>query len=167
MPAGLAWGHRGNPAVALQVHQLYAEPVLLSGMCSLLLKKSEITLIDQHLKKTYQQLQKLMDKTPACVVYFLGGTLPGTAKLHLKLMSLFGMITRSPGSVLHSHALEIFTSAKSSSNSWFQQVREVFALYQLPCPHRLLLFPPTSLSYKKLFKSKVIDFWEARLRYTA
>ena len=128
LPAGLSWAHRGNPAVALQVHQLYVEPVLLSGMCSLLLKKSEIILIDQHLKKSLRQLQKLMDKTPSCVVYFLGGTLPGVAKIHLRQMSLFGMIARSPGSVLHTHAINVLTSAKLSANSWFQQVRDVCIL---------------------------------------
>ena len=30
--AGLARSHRGNPAASIRVHQLYATPVLLSGL---------------------------------------------------------------------------------------------------------------------------------------
>ena len=82
MPLGLALHHRGNPAAALHLHKLYAAPVLLSGMATLVLKKSEVVLIDQHIKNTVLKLQKLMDRTPACVVYFLGGVLPGTALIH-------------------------------------------------------------------------------------
>ena len=82
LPLGLARGHRGNPAASLRIHQLYASPVLLSGLASLVLNNSETKLIDSYMKKTSQNLQKLMDKTPACVVSFLGGSLPGTALLH-------------------------------------------------------------------------------------
>ena len=41
LPVGLAKSNRGNPAAALRVHQVYGSPVLLSGMNTLLLKKSE------------------------------------------------------------------------------------------------------------------------------
>ena len=84
LPVGLARGHRGNPAAAIRVHHMYATSVLLSGLNSLVLKKTEIAMLDQHMKISMQSLQKLMDKTPSCVVAFLGGVLPGTAQLHIK-----------------------------------------------------------------------------------
>ena len=65
LPLGLARGHRGNPAASLRIHQLYASPVLLSGLASLVLSNSETKLIDSYMKETSQNLQKLMDKTPA------------------------------------------------------------------------------------------------------
>ena len=46
---GSARHHRGNQAAGLKLEQLYAGPVLLSCIGSLVLKKSELTLIDQHL----------------------------------------------------------------------------------------------------------------------
>ena len=167
LPAGLAWGHRGNPAVALHVQKLYAEPVLLSGLGSLVLKKSEISMISQYLKITVQSLQKLMDRTPPCVVYFLGGVLPGTAIIHKKQLSIFGMVIRSPGSVIHTHAVQILSSAKPSSQSWFLHIRELCLLYQLPHPMSLLEEPPTASIYNSLVKSKIVDYWEIRLRAEA
>ena len=43
---GVGRGHRGNPAACLRIHQLYGTPVLLSGVGSLILKKSEIDILD-------------------------------------------------------------------------------------------------------------------------
>ena len=71
LPVGLAKGHRGNPAASIRAHSLYCSPVLLSGISTLILKKSEMRLVDQHIKQTLQRLQKLCNKTPNC--------LPGTA----------------------------------------------------------------------------------------
>ena len=41
---GLAQRHRGNPAVGLKVAQIYATPVLLSGLASLVLSQSELNI---------------------------------------------------------------------------------------------------------------------------
>ena len=41
-------GHRGNPAAAIRVHHLYATPVLLSGLSSLVLKKTEVAMIEDY-----------------------------------------------------------------------------------------------------------------------
>ena len=84
LPVGMARRHRANPAYTLNAHQVYGTSVLLSGTATLILSKSETKIIYQKLKSTVQNLQKLYDKTPASVVYFLGGQLPGEALLHLK-----------------------------------------------------------------------------------
>ena len=52
LPFGLARGHRGNPAASLCLNNLYATPVLLSGLGSLVLHNTEITMLDNYLKKT-------------------------------------------------------------------------------------------------------------------
>ena len=64
LSAGIGHGHLGNPAAKLKVHQLYCTPVLLSGLASLVLSKSEIKLIDSHYQITLQNIQKLHPKTP-------------------------------------------------------------------------------------------------------
>ena len=79
LPVGTAKTHRGKPAVNLNAHRTYGLPVLFSGMGSLVLKSSKVNIIDQYIKVTLQQMQKLRDKTPHCVVMFLGGQLPGRA----------------------------------------------------------------------------------------
>ena len=149
------------------INNIYTTPVLFSGLSSLILKSTEITMIDQYLKQTVQRLQKLMDKTPACIVAFLGGQLPGTALLHLKQLSLFGMISRLPGNCLHLHAKHILTSARPSSSSWFQQVRDLCLLYQLDHTLSILQNPPKKDPFNRLIKSSIIDHWETKLREKA
>ena len=167
LPLGLARGHRGNPAASLRIHQIFATPVLFSGMGSLVLSSAEINMIDQYMKTTVQNLQKLMDKTPACVVAFLGGALPGIALLHLKQLTIFGMITRLKGSELHKFAIQVLTSARPSLNSWFQHVRGLCMLYQLPHPLSLLEEIRSKGKFEKLVKSRVLNYWECKLRLEA
>ena len=111
---GMSQNHRGNPSSSLKVLSLYCTPVLLSGLAPLILTKSEVTLIERHYKETLLRLLRLPKKTPRSVVYFLAGSLPGVALLHSRQLSLFGMITRDSGSVLHQHAENIFLSSSIS-----------------------------------------------------
>ena len=163
LPAGLALHHHGNPAAGLRVEQMYSFPKLLSGLSALVLTKFEVNLISAHYKNTLQRIMKLHDRTPDPVIYFLAGSLPCTALLHLRQLSLFGMICRLKENILISLAMKVLVEAKPSANSWFQQIREVCILYNLPHPILLLECPPTKLSFKKLCKLKVHEYWHAKL----
>ena len=76
------------------------------------------------------------------------------------------MICRLPGDPLQNHAYYIL-STSSSPTSWLIQVRNIFLLYQLPHPLKLLQDPPNKEAFKKLVKSKVTDFWEKKLQNEA
>ena len=167
LPVGLARAHRGNPAASLRVHQMYGIPALLSGITTLVLKKSETDLIDQYVKNTLQNLQKLMPRTPPCVVLFLGGHLPGEAHLHLRQLTIFGMICRLEESILHQIADYLLSTARASSGSWFLLIRNLCLQYRLPTPLTLLHHPPTKAQFKSLIKSHIIDYWETQLRSEA
>ena len=108
-----------------------------------------------------------MERSPACVVAFLAGQLPGIAILHIKQLALFGMVARLPGNVLNKHAHNILTSAKSSASSWFQQIRDLCIQYKLPHPLSILQNPSKKQIHNRLVKSKVIDYWEQELRHQA
>ena len=164
---GLARGHRGNPAAGFKVHQLYGTPVLMSGLAPLLLSKSEITIIEQHYKETIRSLQRLHSCTPSPVIYFLAGSLPGIALLHQRQLSLFGMISRLPDNILHEHAKNIFSSETIANKSWFTQIRELCLCYRLPHPLNILSTPPSKEVFKKMVKSRIIDYWEIKLREEA
>ena len=105
---------------------------------------------------------------PQSVCYFLAGSLPGEALLHLRQLSLVGMISDLPGSTIHCIAVDSF-SAKSATPSWFDQVRETCLQYQLPHPLELLAVPPphTKDGFKSLAKKHVINYWEIKLRMEA
>ena len=161
---GLAQRHRGNPAVGLKVAQIYATPVLLSGLASLVLSQSELNILDNHFKKTVQYVQKLHPKTPESIVYFLGGCLPVEAEIHLRQLSRFGMVARLPQDPLNIHARYVLTEAKTTFKSWFTQIRDISLLYGLPHPLVILDNPPNKERYAKLVKSRIIDYWENKLR---
>ena len=158
--AGLASGHRGSPAAALKVHQLYCAPRLFSGLASLVLSKIETTVIDSHYQNTLQQLQKLHSRTQRSFIYFLSGSLPGEALLHLRQLSLFSMICHLPEDPLHKRAQYALTSLTQTSRSWFHQIRNISLQYGLPHPLTLLETPLTKEQYKKLAKQQVVEYWQ-------
>ena len=166
LPAGLARGHRANPAAAVRVERLYGIPVLLSGLATLVLRTTEVGMLASHFKKHVQRLLKLHKLTSEPVVWFLAGCLPLQALLHLRILSLFGMITRLHGgkNVLADHARHILSTAKPSSKSWFLEVQKICLQYLLPHPIAFLDNPPTKYSFKRQVKSAVIDYWEQTLR---
>ena len=112
---GLAKGRRTNPAVSLRVLTIYGTPVLMSGLSSLVLSSKEVSCIDQQHKRTLQNIIKLSTNSPSSLVHFVAGSLPGSALLHLRQLSLFGIVCRLTTDPLHHHA--VLTS--SSSPSWF------------------------------------------------
>ena len=148
LSAGLARGHRGNPAASLRVEQLYGLPVLLSGTAALVLKKTEESHIDMHYKNKLQSLMKLHQKTPDPVVYFLSGSLPASARLHLKQLSLFSMISRLPNNILHRIASHILISGNDNCGSWFIHIRDLCLKYGLPHPISQLQNPLPKLAAK-------------------
>ena len=108
--AGVARGHRGNPAASLHVDQVYGIPVLLSGLGPLVLSKPELSLITKHHRDIISNIQRLLPCTPRSVVYFLAGSLPGEALLHLRQLSIFGMICRLKDSVSYKVAMDLLSS---------------------------------------------------------
>ena len=119
LASGLARGHRSNPAACIQVMNMYGTPVLMSGLGSLVLNSYEINTLHQHHGETLRGYQKLHDDTPQAFIYFMAGSLPAIAILHLRQLSLFGMISRLPGDPLQNLAKQILITSKQNDISWF------------------------------------------------
>ena len=167
LPVGMAKAHRGNISAIMKAHHMYCMPVLFSGIAALILKSSETSLIDQYVKDTLSNLQKLMPRTPAPVVHFLAGQLPGTAQLHLRHLTLFGMICRLQESIIHKASEYQLTTSQLTNGSWIMNIRDLCLKYDLPTPLALLQSPPPKCSFKALVKAHVLDFWEQKLRSEA
>lgn len=164
---GIARGHRGNPAASIHVDRVYGVPVLLSGLAPLVLSEPEQSLINQHHKDKMSNFQRLLPCTPRAVIYFLGGSLPGVALLHLRQLSIFGMITRLPENILNKLATSVFSSSVPITKSWFGQVQDLCTKYHLPQPLQLLQSPLSKYQMKKLCKKQVLNYWEELLRAEA
>ena len=159
LPSGLSKNHNANPSASLKIHHLYALPVLMSGMASVILLQSEIDIISRHFRKTLRLLMKLPEKSPDIVLYYLAGTLPFEGHLHIKQLGLFSMISRLPNSNLHRLAKNILATHPDSSKSFFVIVRKLCQKYCLQSPLSLLENPPTKSSFKSLVKSRVLDYY--------
>ena len=165
LPSGIALNHHGSPAASLRVHTLYCLPVLLSGLPSLVLSKSEVKILSTCFKTNLQRLMKLPEKTPDPAIYFLAGSLPLNAIFHLRQLSLFSMICHMQNNVLKDHAIRTLTNKKDKS--WFHVLRSICVQYDLPHPLNLLYSPPVKSNFKSLCKSKVHDYWHRKLSHDA
>ena len=91
----------------MRIHQLYAVPVLFSGLASLCLIKKEVSMIESAHLKVVQNLMKLHDKTPRCFTYLVAGCLPAEAVLHQRQLTLFLMVCHLRGNPLNEYAVPI------------------------------------------------------------
>ena len=160
LPTGLARRHRGNPAVSIKLSLLYGAPVLLSGVASLVLTQKELSILDGHYLRSIQGLLRLHERTPRSVVYFLAGTLPVRALLHQRILSLFSMVCHLQGDPLNEHARHSLLLSTLCPKSWFQQVKNICALYGLPHPLQLLENPPKKELFKRLVKKSIVRYWQ-------
>ena len=162
--SGMARRHRANPLASLRANTIFGIPVLFSGLASLILNKHETDIISQHLKETVQNLLKLHQKTPEPFIFFIAGSLPGEALLHMKQLTLFGAICRLPGNVLNTIASNILTSMTDKDTSWFAQIRALCFRYALPHPLIQLNNPLTKDKFKTLLKQNIVQYWQEHLR---
>ena len=154
LPAGMAFHHLANPAASLMVEKLYCLPVLLSGLATLVLTKSEESMINRYHKNTLRMLMKLPSNTPDAAVYFLAGSLPAAAYLHQKQLTLFNMICHLEENLLKKHAIDILTKHKqTSAKSWFHHIVTLSQKYDLP--HPLLLLNDPEPKFKKIVSEKI------------
>ena len=167
LSSGLARHHRANPASSLRTEQLYGLPVLLSGVASLTLLKSEKDTLDLHYKTTLESLLKIHAKTPRSFVFFMSGSLPLQATLDLRQLGLFAMISRLKDNILNRIAKHLLVISQDSSRSWFVQIKEICQKYQLPHPLTILESPPSKIPFKLLAKRHVQHYWEVKLREEA
>ena len=77
--SGLAHHHKGNPYASLKVEKCFGEPVLLSGLSSLILTKKEENCLSQHYKSYLERILRIFPSSPSSFVYFV-------AILHLNIL---------------------------------------------------------------------------------
>ena len=160
--------HNSYPSTTLYLHRMYGTPVLLSGLASLYLSPKELEAISKQYKSMLCRLQKLPDNTPDSVIYFLARQLPSSALIHLKQLSLLGMSSRlGYSSILQDIGVKVLSSQNVVKKSWFIQINMVCCKYGLPEALSILRCPPTRESWKRLCRSKIVSWWELKLRNDA
>ena len=161
---GLARSHRGNIAAGLRLEKIYGAPVLLSGCASLVLSTAEMSTLHCHYRTVIRQILRLPKNTPECFVMLASGSLPSTAIIHLRMLSLLGMIGRlGRDGILCRIGFNSLTSA-SNSKSWFIMLRHVTQKYGLTDPLLVLQQPGSKNAWKTLCRKQVTLWWEEYFR---
>ena len=123
-----------------------------------ILNKGETDILSHHVKQTVEGLLKLHPKTPEPVVFLLSGTMPAEATLHLKQLTLFGMICRLPDNILNKIAYEALLISDDKDKSWFGQIRSLCFKYALPHPLKQITTPLPKENYKNLIKLNIAEY---------
>ena len=100
---------------------------------------------------------------PDPALYFLAGSLPLEAYLHMRVLSNFSMICHLQNNPLHSIAKNALIRARPSSRSWFTMLREICIKYNLPHPLNLLDSPLPPIKFKTMYKLKIKEYWRIYL----
>ena len=95
----------------------------------------------------------------------MAGCLPAVAVVHLKMLSLLGMISRlEAGSILQEIGRNALLSATPNKKSWFIKIREICTQYCLPDPLLVLQDEMSKEAWKNKCKATILSYWGNRLR---
>ena len=131
---------------------------MLYGLESQVLKKKDVTVINQYHKTLLKQLMHLPKRTADAAVYILAGEIPVEADLHIKILNQLGNILRSTG-VERDIAERQLALKKDSSSSWFIYVKKILEKYDFPSIYDLLNDPPVKTLWNLNIKKIFVNFW--------
>ena len=80
----------------------------------------------------------------------------------MKRFGLLGMVSRA-GPQNDLNKLAVFLLHNQVSTSLFFKLRDLSAMYTLPDPLQILLFPPPKNVFKNLVRKRILDYWHKKL----
>ncbi|CAG2253967.1 unnamed protein product [Mytilus edulis] len=121
-----------------------------------LAKKSNYQNFDQN------YLEAVEDETEIILKICL---LPLEAEIHIKIITLFGNITRSERSSLEWRIAERQLQIKTySSNSWFIDLKKICGKYDIIEIEQYLDKPLTKIEWKRFITKKIHKYWEGAIK---
>ena len=160
-------GHDGLDAgAARDLIRAYITPRLLYGLEACVLTATQIQKLELYFRKLLRQVQSLPESTAKPAVYMLIGILPLEATLHIRVLSLFGAISRL--SLQHSlRQLAIRQLAlQETPGSWFLYAQEIALLYGINLAN-VIISPWPKETWKQYVKCIISEHWENKLLKTA
>ena len=160
MPTGM---HGENGLSPVAIHTLIMTVVLprmLHGLDSVILKQKDVQSLDSQYSKILCNLLSLREKVAKEAVYLLFGLLPIEAEIHVRVLTLYGAITR-----LHPHsplAEVVFrqVSGQGNASSWFMYVRKIAVKYDIETTVlRAACAPWQAHGWKRLVNDTIRQHW--------
>ena len=136
--AGLHGQNGMDPRSSARTIQLYVMPRLVHGLEATILRRGDVVQLEIYYRKLLRQVQSLPESTAMEAVYLMIGLLPIEALIHQRALSLFGSISRlEPTDTLYQLALRQMSVKTPNSDSWFSQIRQFAAQYDLDLDSQL------------------------------
>ena len=105
---------------------------MLYSLEVVILTTSQVNALEIAYKKILTDLQALSKNVASQAIYLLIGLLPFEAELHLRILTLWGAITRQPeGSAIRDLAIRKISVYNRPKDSWFTYALKVASKYKL------------------------------------
>ena len=154
MGAGLHCGNGLKQSVCGKLWSTYVVPRLLYGLEVLDLTGKDIKALEQYQRKSLRQIQSLPDKTHNAAVLALLGILPLERVIHKNMLNLFGRWILFEG-VEKDIAVRHLATKSEAEVSWFNRIKQLLEMYELPLPSQLLENAPTKIKWKKMVNKAI------------
>ena len=154
MGAGLHCGNGLKQSVCGKLWSTYVVPRLLYGLEVLYLTGKDIKALEQYQRKSLRQIQSLPDKTHNAAVLALLGILPLERVIHKNMLNLFGRWILFEG-VEKDIAVRQLATKSEAEASWFNRIKQLLEMYDLPLPSQLLENAPTKIKWKKMVNKAI------------
>ncbi len=156
-----------DPGTAVHLVKTYILPKLLYGLDSVILRRKDIDELETYYRKLLRQIQGLPDTTANEAVYLLIGALPLEASLHMRLLGVFGNITRlNKGHTLYQLARRQLAVKDQKSHSWFIYISKIAAEYEIDL-HQALVYPWKKQHWKSYIKTLIEGCWWDKIKTRA
>ena len=167
--AGLSGIENIGPEVAIRGFNIYILPILLHGLETLMLTKSEMNELELFQREMLRRFMKLPESTAIPAIHLLSGTLPIEAEIHKRSLGLLrSVLDANPDCppAVFMKAFMVRQLAMEESNSWATKMRSLLKQYQLPPANTLIQHPPKKQQWKDALKG-VNKFWFEKLKKEA
>ena len=168
MPTGMHGENGISPAASRKIVVAYILPRLLYGLEALVLNKTERSAIDRAYKSLLKPLLSLREATADEAVYLLIGLLPAEAELDVRILALFGGITRLEQSHPLLHLALRQATYPTNEKGWFSQVFSTARKYDIEAVVRnAILSPWPKEKWKAFIKETVTGQWSDQMKNRA
>lgn len=164
MGTGLHGENGLDPETSTALLRTYILPILTYGLEIVIPKGKILDNLQLQYKKLLKQILSLNINVADPAVYLISGLLPIEAEIHLKILTMFGNITRANKKSSEWRLAERQLQIKSmDSNSWFIDMKKICIKYDLENPLSLLYNELSKGKWKKMTITAVHKYWTTRI----
>ena len=162
IPAGIHGEGGISPYSSASIIQSRVLQVLLSGLDSVILSKTDIDKLNVYYNSLIRSMTGLKKSNAVCSLMLMTGLLPIECELHCRILTLYGAVCRMDGqSILKMLAMR---QLATPSHGWFEYASAIAQQYDLELNFILNLYQPCSASkWKKLVKDRIRGLWFDKL----